>query len=271
NMERMGAIAVLKDPNNAVCMEYTDMFIALAREHNIASREVVGYAVTNDEELRPISFLGDILHAWPEYYDSAREYWRPIDPTWGDTSVVDYFSALDLNHISLVYHGKDTTYPLPPGVYKVNKNTKDVRVKPTYEIPRMESTYEITVPEKIVFNANTNNTLTFLLNAKMPVLGYNVLLELVDKNSQKVLSGMTLPVLEPYANKKLSFSIDTKMGILSKGNVLVRVNGTLVKEIPYEVTTQVVNILRKYGFIFVGLGIVLGILLLLKLYEHKSS
>ncbi len=271
NMERMGAIAVLKDPNNAVCMEYTDLFIALAREHNIASREVVGYAVTNDEELRPISFLGDILHAWPEYYDSAREYWRPIDPTWGDTSGVDYFSALDLNHISLVYHGKDTTYPLPPGVYKVNKNTKDVRVKPTYEIPRMESTYEITVPEKIVFNANTNNTLTFLLNAKMPVLGYNVLLELVDKNSQKVLSGMTLPVLEPYANKKLSFSIDTKMGILSKGNVLVRVNGTLVKEIPYEVTTQVVNILRKYGFIFVGLGIVLGILLLLKLYEHKSS
>ena len=26
-MERMGAIAVLKDPNNAVCMEYTDRLL----------------------------------------------------------------------------------------------------------------------------------------------------------------------------------------------------------------------------------------------------
>lgn len=270
-MERMGASLALKYPSNAVCMEYTDLFIALAREHNISSREVVGYAVTNDETLQPTSFFGDILHAWPEYYDSAREYWRPVDPTWGDTSGVDYFSALDLNHLSLVYHGKDTTYPLPPGVYKVNKNTKDVRVKPTYEIPRMKSTYEITVPERIVFNANTDNTFVFLLNVKTPVLGYNVSLELVDKGSQKILSGMTLPVLEPYANKKLSFSIDTKMGALSKGNILVRVNGTTVKEIPYEVTTQLVNIFRKYGFIFAGFGVVLAILLLLKIYEHRST
>lgn len=270
-VERMGATLALKNPSNAVCMEYTDLFIALAREHNISSREVVGYAVTQDETLQPTSFFGDILHAWPEYYDTAREYWRPIDPTWGDTSGVDYFSALDLNHISLVYHGKDTTYPLPPGVYKVNKNTKDVRVKPIYEIPRMESTYEITVPEKIAFNATTKNTLAFLLNTKTPVLGYNVLLELVDKSSQKILAGITLPVLEPYANKKLTFSIDTKMGVLSKGNVLVRVNGTTVKEIPYEVTTQLVNIFRKYGFIFAGFGVVLAILLLLKIYEHRSS
>lgn len=267
NTNRMGAIEAMKNPDKAVCMEYTDLFIALSRERNIAAREVVGYAVTNDDKLQPKSFFGDILHAWPEFYDTAREFWRPVDPTWEDTSGVDYFSALDLNHIAFVYHGKDTTYPLPPGVYKIQENTKDVLVKPTFEIPRKISRYEITLPEKITFNAGMENTLTIILNAQTQTFGYAVSIDVVDKQSQKVLAGKQLPILEPYAHKKISFSIDSTMSALQKGTLLLRVNGTTIREVPYTVTTWWINVLSRYGVLFTLFAVVIIVVVLLKVFS----
>lgn len=129
--KRRGAIEALKTPKEALCMEFTDLFIAIARAAGIPAREIVGYAHTTNATLRPLSLVSDVLHAWPEYYDSERGIWIPIDPTWGSTTGgVDYFSILDFNHIAFAIHGTSSTQPLPAGFYReAGREGKDVSVE----------------------------------------------------------------------------------------------------------------------------------------------
>ena len=129
NAQRLGAIGALQSPTQAICMEFTDLFIAIARAAGIPAREINGYAYTENKELQPLSLVNDVLHAWPEYYDSSKGAWIPVDPTWGSTSGVDYFNKLDLRHFAFVIHGKSDTQPYPPGSYKLGVNPqKDVYV-----------------------------------------------------------------------------------------------------------------------------------------------
>lgn len=127
---RVGALAALNAPETAICTEFTDLFVTLARAAGIPARELEGYAFTSNDKLRPLSLTQDILHAWPEYYDLQTKRWVQIDPTWGDTTGgVDYFNKLDLNHFVFVIHGSDPVNPLPAGAYKTEvTSNKDVKV-----------------------------------------------------------------------------------------------------------------------------------------------
>ena len=127
---RKGALLALASPKNSICMEFTDLFIAIARAAGIPAREAVGYAYTTNSRLRPLSLVADVLHAWPEYYDSDRKLWIGIDPTWANTTGgVNYFDKLDFNHIVFAIYGKSSDYPYPAGFYRQNgKTTKDVGV-----------------------------------------------------------------------------------------------------------------------------------------------
>jgi len=131
NSPRLGALQALKNPSSAVCLEFTDLFIALSRAAGIPAREVDGYAYTNNTNSRPLSLTQDILHAWPEYYDFDKKTWVMVDPTWGNTTGgIDYFNALDFDHIAFVIKGENSSYPVPAGGYKLTKSdtTKDVNV-----------------------------------------------------------------------------------------------------------------------------------------------
>jgi len=129
NAQRIGAVAALQSPDQAICMEFTDLFIALARAAGIPAREINGYAYTENPALQPLSLVNDVLHSWPEYYDKNKGAWIPIDPTWGATSGQDYFNKLDLRHFAFVIHGKIDTEPYSPGSYKLGVNPqKDVYV-----------------------------------------------------------------------------------------------------------------------------------------------
>ncbi len=146
---RTGALKVLQNPNSAVCLEYTDLFIAIARAAGIPAREVDGFAYTQNSRQRPLSLVKDILHAWPEYYDSQKKTWVMVDPTWGSTTGgVDYFSTLDFDHFAFVIKGADSNYPVPAGGYKflTDKNTKDVSVEFSQNIPQEELNFNL-VPE----------------------------------------------------------------------------------------------------------------------------
>lgn len=118
NLPRAGAAAVLSEPQSAICMEFTDLFVALARSAGIPAREVDGFAYAKNSKLRPLSLVKDILHAWPEYYDKEKNTWIAVDPTWGNTSGIDYFDAFDFNHVAFVIKGTDSGYPSPAGSYK---------------------------------------------------------------------------------------------------------------------------------------------------------
>lgn len=127
---RLGALSALAQKDKAVCMEYTDLFIALARASGVPAREINGFAYTADRTNRPLSLKiqsGDVLHAWPQVYLPGFG-WAMVDPTWGSTSGSDYFSVFDLSHLAFVLKGENSEYPLPAGSYKTNPNQKDVSV-----------------------------------------------------------------------------------------------------------------------------------------------
>lgn len=130
NVERFGSIKAINNPESAICMEFTDLFIAIARASGIPAREINGFAYTENPDIQPLSLVNDVLHAWPEYYDREKETWIPVDPTWGSTTGgVDYFSKLDLRHFTFVIHGKDSKSPYAAGSYKLGSNPqKDVYV-----------------------------------------------------------------------------------------------------------------------------------------------
>ena len=130
NVTRFGALDALANPKNAICMEFTDLFIAIARASGIPAREVNGFAYTENPKIQPLSLVADVLHSWPEYWDSQKKTWVAVDPTWGKTTGgVDYFNKLDLRHFAFVMHGADPEKPFPPGSYKLGDNPqKDVFV-----------------------------------------------------------------------------------------------------------------------------------------------
>ena len=127
---RLGGAGALSDPKNSVCLEFSDLFISLARANGIPARSVEGYAYTQNSKLRPLSLVNDILHAWPEYYDVKQKQWIMVDPTWGNTTKgMDYFTSLDFSHVTFAIKGVDSEYPIPAGGYKFNQESKDVSVK----------------------------------------------------------------------------------------------------------------------------------------------
>lgn len=116
---RLGAAQALKSPISAVCLEFTDLFIALSRAADIPAREVDGFAYSNSPKQRPLSLVSDVLHAWPEYYDDKLNTWVMVDPTWGNTTGgIDYFYTFDFDHFAFVIKGLNSSYPISPGGYK---------------------------------------------------------------------------------------------------------------------------------------------------------
>jgi len=162
---RKGAVAALSAPKNSVCMEFTDLFIAISRAAGIPAREVVGYAYTTNPRLRPLSLVTDVLHAWPEYYDQDKQHWVPVDPTWANTTGgVNYFDKLDFNHIVFAIQGTKSDYPYPAGSYrKSGKTTKDVEVRfssaPfTAKTEKLTTTFSF--PSTITAGVRADGTLT---------------------------------------------------------------------------------------------------------------
>lgn len=129
-ISRKGALGALDNPQHALCMEFTDLFIAIARAAGIPAREAIGFAYTNKADLKTSQNVIDILHSWPEYWDSQAKRWIPVDPTWENTTLGrDYFHKLDLNHFVFTYHGTHSEKPVPAGSYKTGTEIgKDVQI-----------------------------------------------------------------------------------------------------------------------------------------------
>ena len=119
DFNRLGALTALNNPTQALCLEFSDLFVALTRAAGIPSRELTGYAYSSNTDIRPLSLTKDILHAWAQYYDPSLG-WVMVDPTWENTTGgVDYFSKFDLNHLSLAIRGQNSQKPDPPSDVRV--------------------------------------------------------------------------------------------------------------------------------------------------------
>jgi len=131
-IERFGAVKAWENKDRALCMEYTDLLIAILRAADIPSRELDGYAAGG--VLPGSTDSSDILHTWVQIFDKDRG-WFMVDPTWESTTGEDYFNSWDYSHLAFVVKGLDSEKPLPAGLYKITGAEKgDVKVEFTTEL-----------------------------------------------------------------------------------------------------------------------------------------
>lgn len=201
---RLGAVDALNNLDYAVCTEFTDLFITLARAAGIPAREINGYAYTQDTSLQPLSLVADLLHSWPEYYDVKRTIWVPVDPTWQNTTGgVDYFNLLDFDHITFVIHGSSSTSPRPVGA-----NAKDfIDVQFAAKAPKRVNKglrLELDFPEKVLADANVHGLLTITnLNNYAQ---YNVA-PIISSDPLPITQINPIPILPPNAKYKQTLEI----------------------------------------------------------------
>jgi transglutaminase-like putative cysteine protease len=142
--ERKGAAKAIVEPQSSLCQEFTDTFIALARNRGIPARAHIGYGYTETDHQRPVSLVKDILHTWVDYYDTNTNTWLAADPTWGHTTGLDYFNQLDFSHITFAIQGLSSTEPLPAGYYTHGVSpTKHIEIRVSDRIPIPDSSFTI--------------------------------------------------------------------------------------------------------------------------------
>lgn len=255
---RLGALKVLQNPNSAVCLEYTDLFIAIARAAGIPAREVNGFAYTQNSRQRPLSLVKDILHAWPEYYDTQMNTWVMVDPTWGSTTGgVDYFSTLDFDHFAFVIKGTDSNYPVPAGGYKflTDKNTKDISVNFSQNIPLEENNF-IIIPSFPMYAMSA-----FPIKGKITIKnnGQNLIspqiLSITSSDLSPEAQAMQTTTIPPFGKNEISVSFDSEP-FLTNGSrsFKIRINSQEITQ-----TIDVSPLLIKKWWI-IGGGIGIGIL-----------
>ena len=254
---RLGADKVLDNPTLAVCMEFTDLFIALAREKGVYSREIQGYGFSNDPQLRPLSLISDVLHSWPEYFDDKSQIWISVDPTWENTSGIDYFNSFDLNHIAFAIHGKKSTEPLPAGMFKI-ENSRDVIVKATSQKPQPISELLIVstnVPKTIIDNKQAKAKFTIQNTGNMAL--YNETLQIQSQDMSFSPSVIKIPVIIPYEKKELQAVFISKLKNRQKSGLITV---TRDKEI---IGSYTVNIIPYYYSLSLKIAFLVSILFVL--------
>lgn len=258
--ERFGALKTLNHPQQAICMEFTDLFITLSRAAGIPAREINGFAYTTNDKLRPLSLVSDVLHAWPEYWDEDKGVWIPIDPTWGKTTEgVDYFSKIDLNHFTFVIHGESSELPAPAGSYKTaGSSGKDVEVVFGQYRKEKEPQVEVqfNLPQKIFWRLKSKGSIT--IRNSGPEALYNLDLKIEsDEVDIQILNPQDkfLTFLPPFSHQEIDLELKlTRLLRKKSGLISIKVNNQDF-HYPFE-------ILSSFWLIIIAVAILLVLLIL---------
>jgi hypothetical protein len=105
--ERKGAVDALSENPSVTSLGFVDLFVALSRAAGIPAREVFGVAISDDQSLKPTFVGGNLntnkLHIWAQIYDSEKNMWVDVDPTWGNVLGLDYFGKILPDRFALLY------------------------------------------------------------------------------------------------------------------------------------------------------------------------
>jgi hypothetical protein len=203
---RNGADYIVEHPSQAKCLDFADLFVALARRANIPAREIHGFAYTTNSKLQPLSQTSDILHAWPEYYNENEHLWIPIDPTWGNTTHgIDYFNKLDFNHIALAILGKYSDYPYPAGSFYNSEPQKNVFITPTDEsisLPQPKFTVE-NILKPIISGINNSINLIIYNSGEVIIPAQKIILT----TNMPLIYDANLNAIPPFGHLELPIKI----------------------------------------------------------------
>jgi len=201
-VERHGALKALTESGTWACTEFTDLFIALARASGIPARELNGYALVKDPNSTPLSLnigSGDVLHSWAEFFD-PNFGWVQVDPTWGSTSGIDYFTKLDTNHFVFVVKGLDSEYPYPAGAYKLDGTEKQVEVDIAQNPDQIDFQENITVYKADSLFHNLFGKARYIVYNSGGITLYNV-----DRSGKFLVPFSTMVVVLPEGENQLYF------------------------------------------------------------------
>ncbi len=241
---RLGAANALDNQDSALCMEFTDLFIALSRAAGIPARAVNGYAYTDNSSLRPLSLKQDVLHAWPEYYDQERQLWKPVDPTWGNTTGgVDFFAQTDLNHFTFVILGEDSSYPVPAGAYKTNDQpAKNVSVNFGRSVlPQSRLELKFNLPTETLAGVNLSGKIIVTNTGNVAL--YQIPVNLTGQVLLKKPLSWEVSYLPPKSQSEIEFSLPA-----SSWNS--RFTETLTAGTTLGQTTQELRLTPAYNLVF---------------------
>jgi len=264
---RLGAVGVLKNPSSAVCLEFTDLFIAIARAAGIPAREINGYAYTENDRQRPLSLVKDVLHAWPEYYDQKREAWVMVDPTWGNTTGgIDYFTVFDFDHFTFVRKGMSSSYPIPAGGYKYSDKDegKDVHV----EFGQVEEQPE----QRVVLIPDFQQVYLSLFKPSGVIRVKNIGPGKTTQQEIQVLSltlrpqrqQLLVPEIPPYGTGEIAVSFKQQPFLTNKAHTFT----IQIGENTIKYTIKIVPILlpdwKVFGGIFIGISSIIILIITYK-------
>lgn len=257
--QRRGAINALVETTNIGCMEYTDLLISILRAMNIPARSKTGYAVVNNNTVdNPLSITADgssdKLHSWVEFYDPKFE-WVQVDPTWGSTSGIDYFTKLDTNHLTFVTNGISSQKPIPAGMYNFTEGKKQVNVQVS------SSSDASDFDPKLIFHKGPKiNLIAFLrgqTNYDVENVGYTIV---NIKNGNKIIS------ILPNEYKNIFISNNQDKAVILSPNKDHDINITY--------SGEYISNVRKFTLVFpflVVLGLcMIGYYLIIRKQAHKT-
>ena len=254
--QRTPAAESLINSHSAICTDFANVFVSLARKAGIPSRELQGYAISENPDLKPVSLTQDVLHSWPEYFNNNTNTWVQIDPTWSNTTRgVDYFNKLDFNHIVFAIHGVNPEYPIPAGGYKYKlEKTKDISIEPTNAISFPDSNFVLTqgTQEGDKINIEVTNT-----------SGVSYSGNTITEKNQFVYEKEQLITVPPFGTTKLTINITNRPLINQKNTkVIIYINGTRFEQ---SITVKpTVSSLALYS----GIGVILGIIAITSRYLY---
>jgi len=203
---RFGAEKALKT-KSAVCIDFSDSFVGLAREKGIYAREIQGYGYSQTSQLRPMSLNSDVLHSWSEYFDKSSQRWLVVDPTWENTSGIDYFHSFDFNHIAFVIHGRSSDYPIPAGMYK-DEASKDLLIKPVainLQEKSLVKTADLNIPNQLIDNKKYE--FKFKLKNDGNVFLWNLDVNLKTSQIKVEPKSLVINSLAPLEEKEITLTI----------------------------------------------------------------
>lgn len=193
--ERQGALKTLQG-GAAVCMEYSDLFLALARAQNIPTRAAFGYGY--DARL---GVDQQEAHQWVQSYIPAQDRWISIDVTWGESGPT--LIGGDLNHFYTHVASLDPN--TPPSVSRTSYGNKTELEAPQFEISALKS-----IPEGEVLSDASEILITY------PPTDENQLEQLVD--------GLTLYIqtanIPPSVSRNAQYVVYAGFGFIALAGVL---------------------------------------------------
>lgn len=184
---RRGALATLKG-GSSVCMEYSDLLIALARAQGIPARAAYGYGY--DPKLLPNE---QEEHQWVQAWVPGYG-WLTIDPTWGETG--RQFIGKDLDHALWYVASKNPNVPSPLMVTaaETNFNLEETAI----EIIAVDG-----IPENITLKSLSDINEEISADEKER-------LEII-RRIQTSMMGRTLVIIIPVMSLLIGFTVISKL------------------------------------------------------------